>query len=495
MKVDWNIAQTFMGITTSFKNDPNGSLWVKMNGIMKDVQVFDQLATVREVDLFELWMPFCNKSYLLKRLGKVELLSYFNAAIPCLSRDCVMHVYACDCVLEDNCVLIQGRSVEKWPGVEFPETKGWTHARMSVPGFKARIEILSPTSASTSIVANIDPKAPLPQSVINYVMKRGAGMLLYFLVKAAKRINSEDNNPHWHRIREDVEFYRDWLIPRFEYYYEKKGWDFIPPSPFPRSEGGQTMDASMHSLSSHRSLLQRRHSDLYHRRGGDSESIDKRRTGTRKNLKRLLKGVSRKREKTMEPVVDSKPQVEELGIDPRLVEKWRAWSTQNKLAKRVKTPVYSRCRPTLVLLFCLFVWWFISAWQGLWIVAHSLPLGVVAEMAVRGLALHGVLLLLGHYAFEEKQSKQTRDLGTFSSAMEFYMMYVRKGSLFMSSTVTVWSILTASWQVFVVDRMWRGMLAEDCREWTGMASLAAHNAQTVVIVVVVVVILLIKLFV
>ncbi|CAM9107328.1 unnamed protein product [Discosporangium mesarthrocarpum] len=299
-----------MGITTSFKNDPDGSLWVKLNGIMKDVQVFDQLATVREVDLFELWMPFCNKSYLLKRLGKVELLSYFNISVPGVSRDCIMHVYACDCVLEENCILIQGQSVEEWEGVDFPETKGWNHARMSVPGFKARIEILTPTSASTSIVANLDPKAPLPQSAINFIMKRVAGMLLYFLVKAAKRISSEKNNPHWHRIREDVEFYRDWLGPRFEYYYEKKGWDFVAPIAFTGSEAGGVMDESPRSMTSRRGFPWRRHSDVSRREftngytGGEREE-------RRRTLTRMLKGVSvgRKRKREPEKIVPRQPQV------------------------------------------------------------------------------------------------------------------------------------------------------------------------------------------
>lgn len=39
---------------------------------------------------------------------------------------------------------------------------------MDVRAFKVKIEVLSPTSASTSIVSNIDPKAPLPRPLVNF---------------------------------------------------------------------------------------------------------------------------------------------------------------------------------------------------------------------------------------------------------------------------------------------------------------------------------------
>lgn len=80
------MAQTFMGITTSYKNEPDGSLWVKLHGTMDNVRVIDQLAMVREVDLFRHWVPFCDKSILLKRVGIVEVLAHFNTAVMGISR-------------------------------------------------------------------------------------------------------------------------------------------------------------------------------------------------------------------------------------------------------------------------------------------------------------------------------------------------------------------------------------------------------------------------
>lgn len=53
---------------------------------MDNVRVMDQIATVREVDLFNKWVPFCDKSLLLKRIGIVEMLVYFSAVMPGVSR-------------------------------------------------------------------------------------------------------------------------------------------------------------------------------------------------------------------------------------------------------------------------------------------------------------------------------------------------------------------------------------------------------------------------
>eukprot|EP00953_Heterococcus_sp_UTEX-ZZ885_P004233 2784-Heterococcus_DN1.PRE.7 len=113
--------------------------------------------------------------------------------MPGFIRDCIIHAYACDCIMEDKCILIQGKSVDSWPGIEFPEMKkGWLRDRMVIHGFKARIEVLSPTSASTSMVANVDPRAPLPQSVLNLIMKKAAGM-------ASDHTNSTNNiHTHYH---------------------------------------------------------------------------------------------------------------------------------------------------------------------------------------------------------------------------------------------------------------------------------------------------------
>ncbi|CAN0348384.1 unnamed protein product, partial [Phaeothamnion confervicola] len=78
--------------------------------------------------------------------------------------------------------------------------------------------------------ANIDPKAPVPQALIDFLMRRVAGMLLHFLVRAARKIGMQPENPHRHRIQSDTEFYMDWMLPKFEKFYQSRQWPFVPPS-------------------------------------------------------------------------------------------------------------------------------------------------------------------------------------------------------------------------------------------------------------------------
>lgn len=78
-------------------------------------------------------------------------------------------------MLEEKCILIQGRSVEEWDGVNVPKVEGWRNGRLDVKAFRAKIEVLSPTSSSTSIVANVDPKTPLPKAVVNFAVSGHSG--------------------------------------------------------------------------------------------------------------------------------------------------------------------------------------------------------------------------------------------------------------------------------------------------------------------------------
>ena len=55
---------------------------------------------------------------------------------------------------------------------------GWFTDRMVVRSFRSIINVLSPSTAKTVIVAHVDPKVALPQSLLNFVMRNVAGILL-----------------------------------------------------------------------------------------------------------------------------------------------------------------------------------------------------------------------------------------------------------------------------------------------------------------------------
>ena len=58
----------------------------------------------------------------------------------------------------------------------------------------------------------------------NPQVRKAAGMFLYCLKQTAKRITGDESNCHYRRIVEDEEFYKHWLFPRFERFYNRRGW-------------------------------------------------------------------------------------------------------------------------------------------------------------------------------------------------------------------------------------------------------------------------------
>lgn len=107
-----------------------------------------------------------------------------------------------------------------------PVPKGIGHGRMTIRNFSASIKILSASSARTKMVVNIDPNLHfLPQSLIDFCMKRMCGVMLARLQAAATKVVKDPiRNPHSRRMREDVRFYRDWLLPKFRTYCDELGW-------------------------------------------------------------------------------------------------------------------------------------------------------------------------------------------------------------------------------------------------------------------------------
>jgi len=111
-----------------------------------------------------------------------------------------------------------------------PIPTGTGKGRMTIRNFAASIDVLGPSSARTCIVVNIDPNLHfLPQSLIDFSLKKMAGVMILKLQHAAKRVVADPiKNPHARRMREDVTFYRDWLLPRFQRHCDDLGWEMPP---------------------------------------------------------------------------------------------------------------------------------------------------------------------------------------------------------------------------------------------------------------------------
>ncbi|KAL7496048.1 hypothetical protein ACHAWT_004346 [Skeletonema menzelii] len=111
-----------------------------------------------------------------------------------------------------------------------PIPTGTGKGRMTIRNFAASIDVLGPTAARTCIIVNVDPNLHfLPQSLIDFALKKMAGVMILKLQQAAKRVVADPiKNPHARRMREDVTFYRDWLLPRFQRHCDDLGWEMPP---------------------------------------------------------------------------------------------------------------------------------------------------------------------------------------------------------------------------------------------------------------------------
>ena len=64
---DWILGSELFGIKTFYRIEDDGLLSLRMEGI-QEIPIFEQLAVLYEVDLFNQWMPFCSQSELLKQI-------------------------------------------------------------------------------------------------------------------------------------------------------------------------------------------------------------------------------------------------------------------------------------------------------------------------------------------------------------------------------------------------------------------------------------------
>ena len=283
---------------------------------MTGIPLFEQLAVLREADLYHQWAPFCVSSSRLAQLGKIDVVAWFLTGLPKfgLSRDACFRAIGCDSMREDGSILLVGeglgdrmedgvnvkpyldggeggggdastssvdrhrssggggvggsspaRRVDRdvsgsihnessnysnWAALsdeyEYgsylsrdsvldtiqipPVPNKFGAGRMTIRSFQGAVDVLSPSSAKTRLITNIDPNLSfIPQSLIDYCMKKMCGILLTRLQGCARAtLNDPVRSPHARRMREDVQFYRLWLLPKFRSYCGDLGWD-LPP--------------------------------------------------------------------------------------------------------------------------------------------------------------------------------------------------------------------------------------------------------------------------
>lgn len=215
----WIVDSQAFDVTTSFRigKGANGEqlLYTKLEAYFKDTPLFDTIAVINETDLFTRWMPMCSISSKLKQVGRSEQVLHFNIGHLIMTRDCVMNAYGID-AMEDRCTLIMGRSVDEYPGVTMPRVSGWGAQRMFMHELKFLIEPITDTEARVVQITCIDMKMDLPETVLQFILKKVAALQLIRLRREARLIQADgDSNPYRQAIKANPQFYK-WLAGRVE---------------------------------------------------------------------------------------------------------------------------------------------------------------------------------------------------------------------------------------------------------------------------------------
>ena len=163
-------------------------------------------------------------SVLVEKIGNSELVAYLNIWFPPIGRDTVIRAYASDCLVEHDKILILGRSIDTWGDAPLKPC-GWFHDRMDIQKFQAVIDVTSPVSAKTIILAKVDPRTMLPHSIVNVVVRNLAGWMLYFFQQKAKEVAADPKSEIAQRIRANPLFYKHWLLPKLTDYCKFKSWE------------------------------------------------------------------------------------------------------------------------------------------------------------------------------------------------------------------------------------------------------------------------------
>lgn len=240
----WILASTVGGISCHYFVEEDGIVTVRMQGSMKELPLFEQAAVIHEVDCFKSWIPLMTDSIRVHKLGHAELIAYLSVWFPPLGRDTVIHAYASDCLLENDTILILGKSIESWPEAPL-KACGWFHDRMDIQRFTAIIHVNSPSSAATTIVCKVDPRTILPHAVVNLVVRNLAGLMLWFFQKKVQEVVISPEGDVARRIRSNPSFYKQWLLPKLLSYCQFRGWEAVHPRYFEEESADSTLPAAI----------------------------------------------------------------------------------------------------------------------------------------------------------------------------------------------------------------------------------------------------------
>jgi hypothetical protein len=79
----WELAQDLFGVKTYWKMAPGErAIYTKMEGELQDLSLVCLASTLREIDLYSTWLPFCIMSDIAQWKGRCDVLCQFGIQVP-----------------------------------------------------------------------------------------------------------------------------------------------------------------------------------------------------------------------------------------------------------------------------------------------------------------------------------------------------------------------------------------------------------------------------
>jgi hypothetical protein len=205
-------------IRVSYKRvEGTPTISVKTEGVL-DVPIFNLLALIYEIDLYNTWMPFCSEAGIIASLSPTRRVMYQKFSLPVISdRECVLVGSGFNLIRTRNCIFVSGKSCHEsgsYNGTKIPPAKG---VRAKVNFFGACFRPLDRGHVEMKLISNMDPMLSLvPYSVFNFLLRKFASTVFTTVAAHARNLSPQVRR----RIVEGSEFY-SYLASSLEEFYDR----------------------------------------------------------------------------------------------------------------------------------------------------------------------------------------------------------------------------------------------------------------------------------
>jgi len=210
-------------VVVKYKYIPNTELIsIKIEGVV-DCPLINLLTLIYETELYNLWVPFLSQAEQLKIIHRASKVAYLRLGLPypLSDREVYLGGIGVDRLDENGTILILAGSIDDNP--EFIEKhkiqkldigkSSTVKVDVKFAGFE--ITPLSENKCLMKGVANVNPRIGfLPTRVINWFLRKAAGLLFWKISEKAKNIKGTAWEVNMQKDG-NKDFY-DWLRSRLD---------------------------------------------------------------------------------------------------------------------------------------------------------------------------------------------------------------------------------------------------------------------------------------